>query len=141
MNAKSIVLTAVDELFNKGNMDAAEEYVHPEFVNHEAAAHRPPGPEGARQTVGWIRDAFSDFRFDVQDAIAEEDRVVLRVQMSGRHTSPFMSFPATGKSFSVQHIHIFRVADGKLVEHWAVRDDLGMGAQLGLFESGPTNPR
>jgi predicted ester cyclase len=118
----------------------ADEYVHPDYVNHEAAAHRPPGPEGMRQTVSWLRDAFSELRFDVRDAIADGDRVALRVQMSGVHTGPLMGMPPTNKPFSVQHIHIFCVADGKIVEHWANRDDLGGMSQLGLLPRSPPTP-
>jgi hypothetical protein len=59
MNAKETVLAAWEELFNKGNLAAADEYVHPDYLNHEAAAHRPPGPEGMHQTVTWLRETFS----------------------------------------------------------------------------------
>ena len=52
---------------------------------------------------------------------------------SGPHEGELMGVPATGRGFSVQHIHVFRVADGKLLEHWANRDDLRMVAQLGLM--------
>lgn len=52
-----------------------------------------------------------------------------------------MSFAPSGRHFSGQHIHSFRIADNKIVEHWADRDDLGMLAQLGLIPPLPTNPR
>lgn len=140
MDAKETVLAAWEELFSKGNLAAAEKYVHPDYLNHEAAAHRPAGPEGMRQTVSWLREAFSELRFDVRDAIADRDRVALRVQMSGVHTGPLMGMPPTNKPFSVQHMHIFRVTDdGKLIEHWANRDDLGAMAQLGLLPAPPAN--
>jgi steroid delta-isomerase-like uncharacterized protein len=141
MDAKKTVLAAWEELFNEGNLAAAERYVHPDYLNHDAAAHRPPGPEGMRQTVGWLREAFSELHFEVRDTIADGDRVALRVQMRGVHTGPLMGMPPTNKPFSVQHIHIFRVADdGKLIEHWANRDDLGAMAQLGLLPPPPANP-
>ena len=137
MDTKEIVLNAWEELFNRGNLAATDDYVHPDYTNHEAAAHRPPGPEGMRQTVSWLRNAFSELRFQVEDAIADHDRVALRVQMSGVHTGPLMGMPPTNKPFSVQHIHIFRVADSKIVEHWANRDDLGGMTQLGLLPASP----
>ncbi len=141
MDPKSLVMSLMQRTFNEGDLTAAEEYIHPEFQNHEAAAHRPPGPEGWRQTTTWIREAFEDLRWEVEDAIADRDKVVLRVRMSGRHTGPFMNFEPTGREFSARHIHIFRVTDGKISEHWANRDDLGMLAQLGLLPPPPTNPR
>jgi predicted ester cyclase len=126
MNAKETALAAWEELFNKGNLAAADQYVHPDYVNHEAAAHRPRGPEGMRQTVTWLREAFSELRFDVRDAIADGDRVALRVQMSGVHTGSLMGMPQTNKHFSVQHI--------------PYRDDLGAMAQVGLMPPPPATP-
>ncbi len=126
----AIALT--EGLLNRGNLAAAEQLVHPEFLNHEAAKGRPRGPEGMRQTVSWLHDAFAQLNFTVHDVIAEGDKVVVRCVMSGRHTGELMGLPPTGQSFSVQHIHIFRIADGKLVEHWANRDDMGAMTQLGL---------
>lgn len=66
---KQLVRRGMDELFNKGNLGAAEELVHP-----EATAGRPPGPEGMRQTVSWLRDAFADLRMEIEDMVAEDDR-------------------------------------------------------------------
>jgi predicted ester cyclase len=63
-------------------------------------------------------------------------KVVVRGAASGRHTGaggPLRNLPVTGREFRVQHIHIFRVADGKIAEHWASRDDLGQLVQLGLL--------
>jgi predicted ester cyclase len=58
--------------------------------------------------------------------------VVGRLILSGTHQGEFMGVPPTGRSFSVQHMNMYRVADGKVAEHWACRDDLGQFAQLGL---------
>ena len=52
--------------------------------------------------------------------------------MSAVHNGEFMGRPATGKAFATEHIHLFRMEDGRVAEHWAVRDDLGMMRQLGL---------
>ena len=58
-----------------------------------------------------------------------------RVTMSGRQTGPLMGREATGREFAVRHIHIWRIADDKIVEHWGSRDDLGLLGQLGLLPS------
>lgn len=74
-------------------------------------------------------------RFD--DMIADGDKVVVRMTVTGTHTGPLefvqRPIPATGKSLTTTHIHIFRVAGDKIVEHWAERDDLGMMKQLGVL--------
>jgi predicted ester cyclase len=87
-------------------------------------------------TVGWLRASFSDLHYDIQDEITEGDKMVVRVISRGRHTGPFLGFPPTGKTFAAQQIHIYRIADGKIIEHWAVRDDLDQGIQLGLIPVG-----
>ena len=78
----------------------------------------------------WLHSAFSDIAYDVEDAIAEGDRVALRVTMRGTHTGDFLGRPATGNRFATAHVHVFRVADERIAEHWAVRDDLGLMRQL-----------
>jgi predicted ester cyclase len=58
---------------------------------------------------------------------------VARVTVHGRHVGKFLGRPPTGKAYAVEHIHIYRIEDGMLIEHWSVRDDLGQAMQLGLF--------
>jgi predicted ester cyclase len=72
-------------------------------------------------------------RFDLEDEICEGDKVVARVLMHGRHVGEFLGQPPTGKEFATKQIHIWRIEDGKLIEHWSVRDDLGQALQLGLL--------
>lgn len=87
-------------------------------------------------TVAWLRSSFSDLLYDIKDEIVEGDKVVVRVISSGRHTGEFIGFPPTGKTFAVEQIHIYRIAEGKIVEHWSSRDDLSQGMQLGFIPAG-----
>jgi steroid delta-isomerase-like uncharacterized protein len=121
---KQLVLQALDAL-DRGDADTVAALHHPYYVNHEAAAGRRRGPEGARATAVFLNRAFHDLHHEPLDAVTERDLVVIRVQASGRHVGEIDGFPATGRTFSVQHIHIFRLTDGKISEHWACRDDLG----------------
>jgi predicted ester cyclase len=118
-----------------GNVEAARELIHPDFVDHEPA-HReqPTGPESVGQTVRGLHNAFGGLRFEVQDEIAEGDKVVQLVIMSGRHTGSLMGREPTGKEFAVRHIYIWRIAGDKIVEHWGSRDDLGLLGQLGFLQ-------
>jgi predicted ester cyclase len=131
-----LVKRALDEVFSAGNFDVVNEIFHPNFVNHEAGPNTPPGPEGLKLTVGWIRNSFSDLHYEIEDTIAEGDKLAARVKASGRHTGDFIGFAPTGKSFDVQQIHVYRFEGGKIVEHWAARDDLGQGMQLGFIPGG-----
>ncbi len=80
-----------------------------------------------------LHATFGGLRFEVEDEIAEGDKVVQLATMSGRHTGPLMGHEPTGREFAVRHVHIWRIADDKIVEHWGSRDDLGMLGQLGLL--------
>ena len=129
-----------DELLNQRKLAVADELFAPEFVNHAglvqvtptAPPALPPGPAPMKQLVTGLTTAFPDLRSTVEDSIAAGDKVVGRITMSGTHHGEFLGIPATGKTFRVSQIHIYRFAVGKVVEHWAERDDLGMLWQLGL---------
>jgi predicted ester cyclase len=123
----------LQELFEMGNLDAAEELVHADFVNHEAPPSNPQGPEGLKETVSWLRGLWGPMRFEIEDEICEDDKVVARVLLHGRHVGEFLGKPPTGKEFAVEQIHIWRVQGDKVIEHWSVRDDLGQALQLGLI--------
>jgi predicted ester cyclase len=131
---KQLVRRALEELYANGNLELANELVHPDFVDHEPAhPDQPTGPESVRQTAERLRSAFGELRFEIEHEIAEDDRVVQLVTMSGRHTGPLMDREPTGRPFAVRHVYIWRIADGRIVDHWGSRDDLGLLAQLGLL--------
>jgi predicted ester cyclase len=124
------------ELFEQGKLDAADELIHPDFVNHEAPPGNPQGPEGLKETVSWLRGLWGPMRAEIEDEICEGDKVVARVTMHGRHAGEFLGQQATGKEFATEQIHIYRLQDGKVIEHWSVRDDLGQALKLGLIPLG-----
>jgi predicted ester cyclase len=130
---KRVARRVLEELFEKGNLDAADELIHPEFVNHEAPPDNPQGPEGLKETVSWLRGLWGPMRAEIEDEICEDDKVVARVTMDGHHLGEFLGKPPTGKEYAAEQIHIWRFEDGKVVEHWSVRDDLGQALQLGLI--------
>jgi predicted ester cyclase len=86
-----------------------------------------------------LRTAFPDLHFTIEELIAEGDVVAGRLTMSGTHEGPLMGMPPTGRSVQQAHMHFVRFRDGKAVEHWGVRDDLGMMQQMGIM-SEPRQP-
>jgi predicted ester cyclase len=130
---KRITRRVLDELFDKGDMDAADELIHPDFVNHEAPPNNPQGPEGLKETVTWLHGLWGPMHAQIEDEICEGDKVVARVTVHGRHMGEFLGRAPTGKEYAVEHIHIWRLEDEKVIEHWSVRDDLGQALQLGLI--------
>jgi predicted ester cyclase len=136
-NNKRLVRRALEEVYTNGDLELADELVHPDFVDHEPAhSDLPTGPDSVKQTVRHLRGMFGELRFEVEDEIAEGDKVVQLVTMSGRHTGPLMGRGPTNKAFAVRHVYIWRIADGKIAGHWGSRDDLGLLGQLGLLPFG-----
>jgi predicted ester cyclase len=132
---KQLALDAM-AIITDGRLERADELVHSDYHNHEAAAELPGGPEGFKRTVTILRGAFSDIRFEPHDVIAEDDRVVVRGQFTARHVGPFAGMAGTGRRLSIQQVHVWRVASGKLIEHWSVRDRMEVLRQLGLLRVG-----
>jgi predicted ester cyclase len=123
------------EVFENGRLDAIDELVHPEFINHEAPPGSPQGPEGLKQTISWLRELWGSMRAEIQDEICEGDKVVARIVMHGHHVGEFLGKQPTGKEYAAKQIHIWRIQDGKAIEHWSVRDDLGQALQLGIIDA------
>jgi predicted ester cyclase len=126
------IVRELSKIFNDRDYEIAPKLLAPDFVDHEAAGGNPYGPEGYVQTAKWIHSVVTDARWVEEDGIATDDRVVIRLRFSGQHTGELLGISATGRTFSVTHIHVYRLVDGMIVEHWAVRDDLGMLQQLGV---------
>jgi predicted ester cyclase len=129
---KALVLRYVEEVWNEHDLDAIDELVSPGYVNH-AASTDEYRRGGARRTWEWLLSVFPDHHFEVEDAAADGRTVAVRGTMVGSHEGELMSIAPTGKRVAAQQSHWFRVEEGKLSEHWAVRDDLGMLQQLGAM--------
>jgi predicted ester cyclase len=124
---------AYEELLNQGNLAIADELVAPDFINHEAPPGRNRGPESMRGVATMLRTAFPDLRFTIEELVAEGDIVAGRLTMSGTHEGPLMGMQPTGRWVRQDHMHFVRFREGKAVEHWGVRDDVGMMQQMGVM--------
>jgi steroid delta-isomerase-like uncharacterized protein len=133
MSTKPLVTQTFQALSAGGDLAALDELVAPQSLDHEARADRPDGPDGLRAIARSLRSGFPDLRYVIVDLIAEGDRVAARVFVQGTHAGEFRGIPATGRAVSIQQIHIWRVAAGRLEEHWACRDDLAALRQLGVL--------
>jgi steroid delta-isomerase-like uncharacterized protein len=128
---KALARRVWDEVFNGRKLDLADELVAPDGVNHEVAPGIPArGPESLKAAVAWLTAAFPDLHAAIDDIVGEGDKVVLRMTVSGTHRGPFMGMAPTDRRFAHQQIHVVRIRDGQVVEHWAVRDDTTMQRQL-----------
>jgi steroid delta-isomerase-like uncharacterized protein len=130
---KALVRLAYDELLEQGKFDNIGNLVHEEFVDHS----NPPGwatdREGLRQLCEYFRSAFPDIKVVFDDVVCEGDTVMHRQTMRGTHLGEFFGIPATGKQVTYRGSHLWRILDGRLVEHQANNDDLGLMQQLGVI--------
>lgn len=117
---------------NKGNVGVFDEVVGPNAVEHAVPPGMPSTVEGTKQFIMMFRATFPDLTYTIDDSIAEGDKVVHRQTAHGTMKGSFLGMPATGKSATWSEMHIVRFANGKVVEHWANVDTLGMMQQLGL---------
>ncbi|GIH51019.1 conserved hypothetical protein, steroid delta-isomerase-related [Microbispora rosea] len=116
---KDVVKRFYDEVLNVGDLDVADEIVGPEFAPRGGSVR---GPEALKQTARYLRNAIPDLRFDIEDLIAEGDRVAIRWTLRGTHEGDFFGFPATGRPLEVRACVVFRLEDGKVAEIWPVID-------------------
>jgi predicted ester cyclase len=132
---KALVQRFIEEVFLGGEAGAAavDDLVTPDFVSHGLPGSGPDVMKGAIERTS---KGLSNARMDVLDIFGEGDRVAVRMQSSATQTGDFMGMPATGKTYSIEELHLFRVADGRIAEHWHQMDAMGMLKQLGAMPGG-----
>ena len=132
---KAPIRRFVNEVFVRGRSEAVDELVADDFVSHTSPSTGDPKAELGRATER-VHASLADVRFEIEDLIAEDDRVVARLTAAATPVGDFMGRPASGKRYEIGEIHIFRVRDGRVVEHWHQHDALGMLRQLGAMPGG-----
>jgi predicted ester cyclase len=137
---KELVRRHFDEIFNLQRLEACDELMAEEYVEHAIApfGQSEPGavngPEAMRSTAQWLLAQFPDMHMEIEAIVAEGDTVVVRVLSEGTNLGPLGGvIPPTGRRFSARQTHWYRVADGKIAEHWATREDLPAMLQLGVI--------
>ena len=129
---KALIRRFYEEVFNKRNLAALDDFYAPDHIDHTLPAGLPVGPEGTRQAIAMMLSGFPDLHITIEDMIAEGDKVVTRFITHGTQQGRLGAIPPTGKQVAVSTIEITRIASGKIVEDWGLDDRIGMLAQLGL---------
>jgi predicted ester cyclase len=132
---KSIVQEFYDQ-WNSGAVDF-ELLVHPDIANHQPGREPETGLENFRQAIEGVMGAVPDSKWTTLRLIAEADFVVCHNRWSGTYGGKvFRGFPTSQEErFSVEHVHIYRISDSRIAEHWVVRDDLAMMLQTGAIST------
>ena len=135
-SSETIVRRLIEEGFNHGDLDVADELISPDFVEHQNfGPDHAPGPEGVKAVIASLRRAFSDFHLAIDDVALGEDTVWLRMTGTGTNDGSFMGNAPTGRPMRTDVFDALRVEDGRIVEHWGVPDRLGTLFQLGLAKA------
>lgn len=137
---KAVFSSIPERLFNRGDLTIIDEVFSDDYVEHaNIGPDIPPTRDAVRQFVPMLRAAFPDLHYEVEDVVAEGDKVVGRMTVTGTHQGDFATpggaIPATGRQVRWSEIHIGRFANGKLVEHWVQQDVMGLMQQLGAIPS------
>lgn len=130
---KALVRRYVEEAWNKGNVSIIDDLMSDDYTRHVSGCPTPLTRESHKKRILQIHRALPDVTMTIEDMIAAGDRVVSRVTLRGTQRDTFMGIPATGRQVTVTGIDIARVVGGKLVEHWAEMDTLGLIKQLGAL--------
>ena len=140
--ANKAVVRRIYEAFSQNNLDVLDDLIASDFTDHNPNPGQGPGLEGLKQFISSMHTVLYGLQNDVEDMVAEGDKVVARLRISGTHQGEFLGIAPTGKQVTFTGIDILRIAEGKVVEHWGNVDELGMLQQLGAIpESGEHPPR
>jgi len=129
---KALVRRHIEEAFNKQNRAVLDETLSDDYVDHTNPPDWPLGREGHRQILALYHAAFPDFHYDIEHEVAEGNMVVVRGTYTGTHSGEFFGIAPTGGHFTITGMHLWRIANNQIVEHWCNNDDLGAMRQLGV---------
>jgi steroid delta-isomerase-like uncharacterized protein len=136
---KAIVRRFVDQIFVQGRAETVDELLDESFVGHTWPSTGNPKAD-LKAAIERTSKGLADPEFTIEDLVAEGDRVAVRLTSAATQVGDFMGMPGSGKRYSIEEIHVFRLRDGKVVEHWHQFDQMGMMQQLGAMPAPTSRP-
>lgn len=137
---KALMRRVMEEIFNEGNLDLVDELFAPDYVDHDPNMPEDVrGPEGFKEFVSAYRASCSDLHIEVEDQVAEGDKVTTRWTATGTHDGDLWGIPPTGNRVRVAGMEISRISGGKVAETWDSYDVMGLMQQIGAIPS-PEQP-
>jgi steroid delta-isomerase-like uncharacterized protein len=126
------IVRRYQEIYNSNDLESLGEVVAENLITPKIMPGMPPGLEGAKRVHEITLMGMPDWSTAIDDLIAEGDKVVARITMTGTHTGDFWGMPATGNAVNFTGIYIVRIKDGKIAEHWGEEDGISLMQQLGF---------
>ena len=127
---KAIVQLFINEFQNHGNEDLALEILAENFIDHSAIPPFTPDRMGVINLFRMLRSSFSGLQAEIEDQIAEGDKVTTRKTFYGTHTGEFFGVPSTNRPIQLGVIDILQVENGKFTDHWCQVDFAGLMQQI-----------
>jgi ketosteroid isomerase-like protein len=129
------IVRRIEQAWDRGDLEALDQYFAPDFVAHSTVAGLPPGLEGAKMAHGAALQSFPDRHVAIEDITGDGDLVAVRCRMTGTNRGglAWMNVPANDRPVDVEWISLYRLRDGRVVEHRAVMDLLGLLQQVGAI--------
>jgi steroid delta-isomerase-like uncharacterized protein len=134
----------IQRVFNEGDLSSIRDFVAPDSIHHdldEVSAPAGRSPERFAEMVDLYRTGFPDLRVEIQDQVAEDDRVVTCLRMQGTQKGPLLGIGVSGKTVDITGIRIDRLADDRITESWFHWDGLQMLRQIGALPDLARNPQ
>jgi steroid delta-isomerase-like uncharacterized protein len=131
--ANKNVVRQIEQAWNANQLDRLDALFAPGFAQHSGVPGLPATLENAKQMHQMSMQAMPDRKTEIMEMIAEDDKVALRVRITGTNTGgfPWLGVPANGNKVDIEWISIYTVKDGKATEHRAIMDIMGLMQQLG----------
>lgn len=123
-------LRFLELICNADTGPAVEDVVHPDYVNHHMSLR---GHDGFREIVERVNTTFADVKQEPLDVIANDDRVVARTRMTALHVGDYQGIAPTNRTIEMSQVHIWRIEDGRVIEHWPQLDQAGAMRQMGAL--------
>ena len=130
--ANIAALERMAECVNTDNLDALDEVVDADAIDHDPAPDQGRGPQGFKDFFGTLRTAFPDLELAPVTVVADDDHVAMAYTITGTHEGEFMGIAATGKRISARGCEIVKFRDAKVIERWGSSDEMGIMTQLGM---------
>jgi predicted ester cyclase len=124
-----------EEVFGKANFDIIDTLVAPDVVSHNPWPGQRPGAAGVKDTLMLFRRTFPDLAIEMVHMLADGDKVLAYIVVRGTHRGELMGVAPTGNKIEYEEAIVLRLANGKIVEHWAVADAMALMQQIGAIPS------
>lgn len=131
---KPMIRKIFEEAYNKGNLDVLDELIDSKYHRHQPPMKDVQGLGAYKKFVEDVRNAYTNFKIDLEEILADGNKTVVRIILSGTHTgrTPTLMAPPTGKDIAMKGCAVSTWENGKIVEEWVYNDYMGLTHQFGI---------